>query len=171
MDAPRFAQLADAYGGDLARWPGDERDAARALLEASAEARIALAAAQALDAGLALPAPVAPGAALREALLQLRLKPLPQGDLQRRARGWSRLKPLLQGRRNPGRGHAALPSAVAGWREAWSWRLALPALAVSLTLGIGLGFAIAPAAQADDGDEDVLALAQLDDDYTEFTEP
>jgi hypothetical protein len=26
-------------------------------------------------------------------------------------------------------------------------------------------------AQADDGDEDVLALAQLDDDYTEFTEP
>jgi hypothetical protein len=60
---------------------------------------------------------------------------------------------------------------VLGWREAWSWRLALPALALSLTLGIGLGFAVAPVAQADDGDEDVLALAQLDDDYTEFTEP
>ena len=153
MNATRFAQLADAYGGDLARWPGDERDAARALLEASAEARIVLAAAQALDAGLALPAPAAPRAALREALLQ------------------SRLKPLLHGRRNPGRGHAALPSAVAGWREAWSWRLALPALALSVTLGVGLGLAAAPVAQADDGDEDVLALAHLDDDYTEFTAP
>jgi hypothetical protein len=60
---------------------------------------------------------------------------------------------------------------VVGWREAWSWRFALPALALSLTLGIGMGLAVAPVAQADDGDEDVLTLAQLDDDYTEFTEP
>lgn len=153
MTVQRFSDLADAYGGELARWPAIERDAARALLEASAEARIALAAALALDAALALPGPAAPGAALREALLQ------------------SRPQPLLHGDRVAGRVRAAPPSAMAGWRDAWSWRLALPALAASLALGIGLGFAVAPAAQADEGDEDVLALAQLDDDYTEFTQP
>lgn len=154
MRAARFAELADAYGGDLARWPEAEHDAARILLGTSAEARIALDAARALDASLALPAPDAPGPAMRERLLQSRLKPLPQG---RRATGRE--------------GPPVLVSALAGWREAWSWRLALPALALSLTLGIGMGLMVAPVAQADDGDEDVLALAQLDDDYAEFTEP
>lgn len=136
MIARRFAELAEAYGGEIARWPAAEREAAHALLVVSGDAQAALRDAQALDAGLALPAPEAPGPALRAALL--RSAP--------RARGTA-------------------------WHEAWSWRLALPALVLSLTLGVGLGFAVAPTAQADDVDEDVLALAQLDDTYTEYADP
>lgn len=62
MTAERFEALADAYGGDVARWPGGEREAAAALMAADpAWARAALAEAAELDA--ALDAFVAPRAA------------------------------------------------------------------------------------------------------------
>jgi len=34
LNAARFAELADVYGGDIGRWPQDQREVARALLAA-----------------------------------------------------------------------------------------------------------------------------------------
>lgn len=60
----RFRDLVAAYGANSARWPEAERDAARALIAASAEARDIVARAERLDTALAaLPADV-PDAAL-----------------------------------------------------------------------------------------------------------
>jgi hypothetical protein len=55
MTLEEFAGLAEARGGDIARWPGDRRVAARRLLDASPEARRTLAEAAALDRLLAVP--------------------------------------------------------------------------------------------------------------------
>lgn len=52
MDRDRLTVLIDAYGADLRRWPEGEREAARALLAADAEARERLAEAADLDAVL-----------------------------------------------------------------------------------------------------------------------
>jgi len=51
MDPNRFRDLADAYGGDLERWPAAER-AAAATLAQTAEAEAILTEAAALDAAL-----------------------------------------------------------------------------------------------------------------------
>lgn len=62
MTPERFEALAEAYGGDPARWPATERDAAAALMaDRPAWAQAVLAEAAALDGLLsALPAPRAP---------------------------------------------------------------------------------------------------------------
>lgn len=52
MDATRFGALADAYGGDLRRWPEAEREAARGWLQARPEAERALFEARQTDAAL-----------------------------------------------------------------------------------------------------------------------
>lgn len=65
----RLAYLADAYGGDLRRWPEAEREAARALVAADPRAAALLREADGLDALLdAAPRP-APSHALREAVI------------------------------------------------------------------------------------------------------
>ncbi|MEW5685128.1 MAG: hypothetical protein AB1942_09430 [Pseudomonadota bacterium] len=62
MTPERFATLAEAYGGDVARWPQGEREAAAALMSAEpAWAQSVLSAAAELD--LALDAFAAPRAA------------------------------------------------------------------------------------------------------------
>lgn len=48
----RFGELADAYGGDLQRWPAEVRLAAQTLMDASPQARAMFAAARALDQAL-----------------------------------------------------------------------------------------------------------------------
>jgi hypothetical protein len=48
----RFKALADAYGGDLRRWPEESRAEAQALAEASPGARALLEEARRLDEGL-----------------------------------------------------------------------------------------------------------------------
>ena len=54
MTSERFAALAEAYGGDVARWPAAEREAAAALMAAEpAWARTTLAQAAELDEALA----------------------------------------------------------------------------------------------------------------------
>jgi anti-sigma factor RsiW len=69
MTRDRFDHLADAYGGDLQRWPDAERSEARALIEQDEAARAHLAAAGSLDLLLdAAPRPVA-SAALRERVI------------------------------------------------------------------------------------------------------
>jgi hypothetical protein len=50
----RFEALAASYGADLARWPDDVRDSARALVDRSPHARALLDRAQRLDAAVAL---------------------------------------------------------------------------------------------------------------------
>ena len=81
MTPERFEALAEAYGGDIARWPDDERDAAAIRATAHPdEARAVLAGAAALDALLdAAPAPRAP-AGLAERIVA--------GAPQRRERRW-----------------------------------------------------------------------------------
>lgn len=62
MTPERFETLSEAYGGDVARWPAGERDAAATLMTADpAWARAVLARAGDLDAALASYA--APGGA------------------------------------------------------------------------------------------------------------
>lgn len=93
----RFRALAEAYGSDLGRWPEGEREAARELLERSAEARELLAAERSLDeafASLAAP-PLPPG--LQERLARVpdevraprRLLRLPRRTLVAPALGWA----------------------------------------------------------------------------------
>ncbi len=64
MTPERFGTLVDAYGGDLDRWPADERDAARTLLLHQPEAQAMLSAAAGLDTALAAWTVPGPGAAL-----------------------------------------------------------------------------------------------------------
>lgn len=61
-----FRELADTWGGDIARWPEHQRAAARALAE-TAEGREVLARAQAFDTLLATPPAVDPARARRVA--------------------------------------------------------------------------------------------------------
>ena len=69
MTYERFETLADAYGGDLRRWPEAERAAGRALLDSDPRGAALLAEADGLDALLdAAPRPT-PSHALREAVI------------------------------------------------------------------------------------------------------
>jgi hypothetical protein len=70
MTPERFEALAQAYGGDVARWPGAEREAAAALMAAQPDlARTVLAPAGDLDAVLAAWAPLAVSHDLRERVI------------------------------------------------------------------------------------------------------
>jgi hypothetical protein len=70
MNRERFAALADAFGGDLRRWPEAEREAARAFREAQpAVCEPLLAEAGRIDAALDGIAALQPSAALRERIL------------------------------------------------------------------------------------------------------
>lgn len=64
MTPARFAALADAYGGNIDRWPAVERDDARRHLHGQAEAQTVLDAAAGLDASLAAWTVEGPGPAL-----------------------------------------------------------------------------------------------------------
>lgn len=70
MDETRFKALTEAYGGDLARWPEAERDAAAAFLaEHPEEAASTLADAAALDQLLASAGGAEASPSLEEAIL------------------------------------------------------------------------------------------------------
>ncbi|WP_027142108.1 hypothetical protein [Mesorhizobium sp. WSM3626] len=84
MDAKRFAALADAYGGDLRRWPEAEREAATAF--ASSEAGQAISRqADTLDALLDSYSVQHPGKALHGSILRAADRHLVQ---RRRHRFW-----------------------------------------------------------------------------------
>ncbi|UAL09537.1 hypothetical protein [Caulobacter segnis] len=82
MSIGRFEALAESYGGEIARWPEGEREAARALLAAHAE-RLSpvLAAAAQLDRLLDLAPAPAPDAALLGRLIAA--APRPTGQARR----------------------------------------------------------------------------------------
>lgn len=69
MDATRFGELADAYGGDVRRWPEDEREPARAWMDANPEAERALFDARLTDAALFASPNPAVSMALRDRVL------------------------------------------------------------------------------------------------------
>ena len=70
MDLARFGELAEAYGGDVRRWPEAERDAARAFVETHpVEAERALFDARQTDAALFASANPVVSMALRDRVL------------------------------------------------------------------------------------------------------
>lgn len=70
MSPDRFAELADAFGGQLERWPSDEQAAARTFAEAEPEyAQACLEDAAALDQLLDMDAIAPPPAALFESIV------------------------------------------------------------------------------------------------------
>jgi hypothetical protein len=76
MSRERFQALAEAYGGDVARWPDAERDAAAALMAGDPElAAQVLGPAGRLDAALDGWAALAVRPALREAILAAAPRP------------------------------------------------------------------------------------------------
>ncbi|MFC4728325.1 hypothetical protein [Coralloluteibacterium thermophilus] len=139
MTLDRLDTLLDAWGADPARWPAAERDAALALVAASAEARTRQAAAARLDAALALPDP--PGASMRLRRAVLDGIPVPRPGLAARLRGL--LQPL------------------------GGWRMAGPAFAASLALGVAFGSFVPKQETAVDEDA-LVQFAQLDNRYQDF---
>lgn len=69
MTRERFEHLADAYGGDLRRWPQSEREAARALAATDIQAAALLRDADGLDALLDAAPRVVASHALREQVI------------------------------------------------------------------------------------------------------
>lgn len=74
MSAERFRALASAYGARLELWPEQERSAARALAESSAEARGWLEQEAGLDAALSSLDELEPSAALLRRLNEVPLR-------------------------------------------------------------------------------------------------
>jgi ferric-dicitrate binding protein FerR (iron transport regulator) len=70
MGLTRFIALAEAYGGDIARWPEADQAGARAVLADAPAARAALAEAARLDALLALDTAPAPSDLLQRRVLR-----------------------------------------------------------------------------------------------------
>jgi hypothetical protein len=140
--ADRTAHLIAAYGADPERWPADARALAARV---RAEASPALRDARALDAELALLQPV----------------PAPASGLRRQI--------LLAAAREPRSGTRGILELLAGlWRELGGARIAAPALALAIAAGIGLGWDTGPMGDADEDGEDLLLLAQFDENYSEF---
>jgi hypothetical protein len=71
LSLERFEKLVESYGGDLDRYPVREREAAKALVLRSNDARRMLDAARALDAMLALARDGAPSVELESALASI----------------------------------------------------------------------------------------------------
>lgn len=85
MTLARFQELADAYGGVVARWPEDYRDAARAMASQSA-ARDILENASALDDALDTWRVPSPPSLLRDQVIAA--APAPVDRFMTRARLW-----------------------------------------------------------------------------------
>lgn len=85
MTRERFEDLAEIYGGDIARWPAAERDGAALLMAADPDfAKAALAAPASLDAVLDAWAPLPVSHQLREAVIA----GAPAARARRGVRGW-----------------------------------------------------------------------------------
>jgi len=114
MTRDRLKKILEAYGADPARWPADERIAAQALLETSADARDARDAAARLDATLGHMPAVSPSRHLREQTVKIGLNAMQamaaqQGSIGRRGTSRSSASPQT--------------AALSGWLEAVSQRL------------------------------------------------
>lgn len=152
MTDERFAALVAAHGGEPARWPDDERDAALRHLEGSMAARQALDDARRIDAWLDADAIAPPRAALR-------MRVLSDAAREMRLRAPA-----------PRRGFLARL-----WDELGGLRIAGPAFAASIALGVAMSaWQLAPMSDLQGAqtaaDDDLIELAQLDTDYSAFDE-
>lgn len=138
LSLERLETLLDCHGGDLRRWPADERIAAERLLAQSAAARALKAQAEALDAALDDYAVAPPDPQLRVRLLAAHAQ---------RAERCAWLRQL--------------------WRDLGGWRLAGPAFAASLALG-AIVPALLDQGGSDLPDEDLIAAMQLIDELPEL---
>jgi hypothetical protein len=129
MDPVRFAALLDAYGADPARWPEDERPAALALLEASADARARQRDAAALDAVLDTAPPARPSD-----LLVARVLAAAPGAAARTTAG-ARTRPIA-------------PRRLVG--RIWRYTAAAASLAAAAALALWLASAPQPTAPLSD---------------------
>ena len=153
--ATRYADLLAAHGADTARWPADARAQLATLRAATPDADALEREAAQLDALLDHAAPPPPPtAALRLAILDAAMR-TPQAPLAsataRTASPWQAL--------------------IALWRDLGGARLAAPAFAMALACGIGLGWMLQPgdAIAATQDSDDLLALVQFEDHYTELS--
>jgi ferric-dicitrate binding protein FerR (iron transport regulator) len=113
VNQTRFVALAQAFGGDIDRWPVAARAEAGRWLETHPQAEAVLAGERAVDAGLGAFV-VAP----------------PSADLQRRIA--TRLLCERRGSRGLPRG---LPGALAGWLSALAALIGVGAIAAGATAG------------------------------------
>lgn len=138
MAMERFRALLDAHGARPERWPAGEREAATALSLASADARAALAEAEALDL-----------------LLDGLGAPEPSAELVDRVMGAAPVAmPQPRPRRRPGKLSRALGLI---WPDVPAWKPAT-ALAASLVLGLAAGSFAPPGAVDLSGYSDDSAL-------------
>lgn len=152
--ATRYADLLAAHGADTARWPADARAQLATLRAATSNADALEREASQLDALLDHAAPPPPPtAALRLAILDAakRTPQTPIATTVRTASPWQAL--------------------IALWRDLGGTRLAAPAFAMALACGIGLGWMLQPgeAMAATQDSDDLLALVQFEDNYTELS--
>jgi hypothetical protein len=141
MTEARFAQIVDAYGGDPARWPPEERDDAERWLASTAAAQSLVAQALGLDRALGGKGQTTVSSALERRLLD---------DFERSQQRWS-----LRAR------FAAAAEIV--WPGAPAWQ---PACVLGLALAAGLCVAVfAPLdiAQPDEGASNLFALDGVPD--------
>jgi hypothetical protein len=140
MTLDRFRALADAWGGDLSRWPASERVAARALMEASPAARAELDDARSFDALLSRDVVAPPSTGLRRAIVLA-------ADARLEGGFWNTL-----------------------WRDLGGARIAGPALAASVVLGIAASAILSPALDTATTTEspDYAELALLDGAYEDY---
>lgn len=135
----RFRAMADSYGADLHRWPEEVRDAARMLLNGSAEARALLSAARALDEAIET-------AREREAATQGR-RGMPDAALVRlRSRVAARIAASSRDRHSGG----VLPQAI-GWAISpyLRWAGIAAGSGLVITAGLLIGAMSAPTPSPD----------------------
>ncbi len=142
MDKTRFQELADAYGGDMARWPQEARAHGQAWRAANeAQAAAILAQARALDAALDTALDTAPAAPPSPQLYARILAGVPAP--QARAR-WT------------------LADLWSGVEHTFGPRRSIAGLAAALVLGLSLGFASERIGVSSDAQLEAFDLAQLD---------
>ncbi len=144
----RFGELADAYGGDLRRWPAETRLAAQALMDDSPEARAMFAAAGALDQAMQA------ASEHRDAAL------FAAGEQQAAV---ARLGPLVAARIVASTASRFGAGAWRAWKSSFAWipaQLVSPGLATggafALAVGLLIGFLSAPPSTPGD----VLAMLE-----------
>ncbi len=137
MTQSRFAAIVDAYGGDPARWPPDEREAAERWLASSSAAQAQVL--EALDLDRTLAAQVAPdvSSALERRLMD----------------GFDRARQ----RRSLGEFYAAAADAL--WPGAPAWQ---PAFVLGMALAVGLCIAVFAPLDIPQPDESAGSVFALD---------
>jgi hypothetical protein len=140
MTSARFAQLVDAYGAELGRWPEAERMAAHDFARTNPEAAALLAEAGAIDALLAQATITVPDGLKSRVLAQCAM---PQYDSWRLT-----VMPKIKG------AFDALWPGSAVWKPA-------SVFASALVMGVVLAFSVSLPANGPDSveNDDVLALA------------